>query len=536
MENNDDTISDSAVDIEKEDPELEETEIDEPKKVRESMLILDVFRSELRTIILGIIIFLLLSMDALVTPEVTTVVMSFFIVMIPNALLFMVSGTIVVGLLVFLNNRIDLSYDKRQGLNKIVSHIDLIVSCVLASVSLFLLPNVLDWGSRVSAEAYLGITNPAPGPGYGIYVLQMTFGIISRFILFGLVVNISFVFLYGAIFYRFATRILRFLDTENRFTLTYIGRSGKSYLYAIGLIMGYTFVVMDSISSDLLVVYLMMFALPFALCQRSLAKTSLEKYGKNSSKIMTTPIDRLTKWYSFATKRSYRWLIFVGIFISLNTVFNLLLYLSLNQLFAQWEFISLSCIALVAYSTLYIITRYIAVIRFNQGSAIGKRKRVESALDLVVSAMVTVVAAAAFLTEIGPAKWMELVMLLQNHYSYSYTPYAMQHILNIATLWQLWMILMLLAMIIRLFAVGRAFADRYYEKERSNSKLLARSGKILIIAIASLLSAKWAFSGILYFGFISDVQVFLLLTIIILQTVLSQIRMREIKLMEEIVN
>ncbi|MFW9844777.1 MAG: hypothetical protein ACFFEV_09390 [Candidatus Thorarchaeota archaeon] len=528
MKNNEETIADTEIELDEQEPDTEE-----PEKVSEVVLVLEVFRYMVRILVLGIVVFLLVSIDVILTLDFSTIITSFFVEMIPMALLFMSSGTAVVGILIFLNNRINLSFERRELLDRLSSHIDFIVSCVIVSVSLFFLPSVLDWISKISSTAQLDMYEIPPG--YPIYGIQILLRIIARFIILELLTYISVILLYGAIFYRFASRVVRLLDEENKFTLTYIDRSGKSYLYAIGLILGYIFIATDVIVSDIIVVYLMLILLPFALAQRYLAKNILDNLEKSESEILTTPLDRFTKWYSFATKRTYRWLILIGIFVSLGTVFNSLMYLSYSSFFVQWELLTISSIAAVGFSTLYFVSRSIAVLYWNQKSAIGSRMRIESACDLIVSAMVFVVALSIFITEIGPMQWYGMLSYLENAY-YPFLPYNPFQILITATLWQAWMVLFLLAIAIRLYATAKAFADTTYQNELRNSKLLARSGKILIIALSSMFSVMWVLVGTLYFGFLTDVHVFILLALIVLQTVLSQVRMKEMKLKEEVVN
>ena len=168
-----------------------------------------------------------------------------------------------------------------------------------------------------------------------------------------------------------------------------------------------------------------------------------------------------------------------------------------------------------------------------QESVIGKRIWIESAADLIVTAVLLVVSLTMFVTEIGLNQWAQMQRHLQFtaiHYGYRFL--SNLQILITSTLWQVWMILLILALLLRLVAVVRMFADKNYEKELRNNKLLARSGKVLIMAIASLLSVTWLIKGTLFFGFVTDFQVSLLLTLLILQTVISQLRVREIKMTE----
>ena len=161
---------------------------------------------------------------------------------------------------------------------------------------------------------------------------------------------------------------------------------------------------------------------------------------------------------------------------------------------------------------------------------------IESAADLIVTAVILVVSLTIFTTKIGLVQWIGMQQYLQ------YLEYASIYPMNrslinlqgiiTATLWQGWMVIFLLAVLLRFVATLRAFTDRGFEKELRNAKLLSRSGKLVIIAIASLLSVTWLIYKTLFFGFLTDFQVSLLLTLLILQTVISQLRVREIRMAE----
>jgi hypothetical protein len=280
----------------------------------------------------------------------------------------------------------------------------------------------------------------------------------------------------------------------------------------------------------------MLFLLPFALAQRYLAKSKLGDDGKDKSKILETPLDKFTKWYSFATKRTYRWLILIGIFVSLSNALIILSYANWDRYILNWEFVFISAITTVGFSTLYFLSRFYAVNYLHQDSVIGKRMWIESAADLIVTAVILVVSLTIFTTKIGLVQWIGMQQYLQ------YLEYASIYPMNrslinlqgiiTATLWQGWMVIFLLAVLLRFVATLRAFTDRGFEKELRNAKLLSRSGKLVIIAIASLLSVTWLIYKTLFFGFLTDFQVSLLLTLLILQTVISQLRVREIRMAE----
>ena len=500
------------------EPETPGSDTKQSHGIKEVTLVVEIFRSSIRIIVLSIIALVFLRLDTLVTGEIAVLMVSFILEMLPMTLLLITVGTVVVGILVFLNDRISISNEKRNEVNKIIHHFDFIVSSVLVTVSIFLLPTVMDWITRLSFEFQSNAMVLEPiGP---IYWLPSLFDFISRFVIFEIVEIISMVLIYGAIFYRFATRAVMFLDGENKFTLTYTERSGKSYLYAIGLTISYAFVVLDSITAEMFTIYLMIFLLPFALAQRHLAKKKLDTNEEDKSKTLETSLDKITQWYSFATKRTYRWLILIGIFVSLSNASSIMGNPNWDLFSLNWEFVFISAITAVGFSTLYFLSRFYAVNYLHQESVIGKRIWIESAADLIVTAVLLVVSLTMFVTEIGLNQWAQMQRHLQFtaiHYGYRFL--SNLQILITSTLWQVWMILLM-------------FADKNYEKELRNNKLLSRSGKVLIMAIASLLSVTWLIKGTLFFGFVTDFQVSLLLTLLILQTVISQLRVREIKMTE----
>ncbi len=503
---------------------------DENKRITVRKLVCDISSSELRIIVLSLIIMVPLRLESFSTLGFSVVV-PFFVEMLPIVLLLMGSGTAIVGLVAFVNNRIILSHEKKERRDRAIDRIDFIVSSVLASVAIFFLPNILNWSSKISLGFQADI--PIQVPEQPIYGLSQILAFISHYLIFEVVIIISIVLLYQAIFYRFATRIVMFLDAENVFTWTYTDRSGKSFLYAIGLMIGYAFVARDVFNSDILFLYLLAFTLPFALGQRFRAKYTLETIKEDKDETLKTPLDRFTKWYSFATKRVYRWLILIGIFISICTFLDNLVFQTWWRYQEQWQLLGYSAIAAVGFMTLYFLIRYFTVSFHHQNMAIGKRARIESAADLIISVMVFVVALIVFLPEIGLNQWIGMQRFLMELFNYSFVPQYQFQCLITATLWQAYMILLLLALVMRVLAVSRKFMDRHYENERRDCKLLGLSGKVLIIAIVFLFTVRLELTRSLYFGFLTETQAFLLLTVIITLTVLSQLRVREIDLMEE---
>ncbi len=498
------------------DETLEEEGKDEsiPDKGSKLLFLLDIFRSTLRILVIGFVIFLILALQRIFTLNFIPYTLSYFSATIPLVLIMVVIGIGIVTCLLLLENRLSHLTSFRR-VSKIAFYLDFILTSVVTAVSLTLFPITLDWASSLSISMQTNI--------FWITDIWQALFLIVRDNVAQIFVIASFVFFYMSAFFRFISRLVALLDGTNAFSSTYLFLSGKYYGLATAIFLGFLITATEDIHSSPYPIYFLLILLPLVLAQQYLSKDYLESIQEERNAKPDSPQERLIEWCELSVKRSHRWLVFTVILISAIGFRNsILVYVLPIQ--TVWTEMTIALVLVAGLTTVYTLVRY-SLIHFGyQLSATGRRNKLESAADMILTSILLVTFFILFVTDIGPFAWSDFI----SSYFYSYAqPYFLSslEVLILATLWQVWMVVLLVALMMRLSALVRLVMGG--RNADLALKTLSRSGKFLIFAVASWIAFEWTLNGIVIISGISLLQIYVLLSLIILQTVISQLRYKE---------